>query len=119
MPWGVEADARRPSAYSKRQPLSPFFPAIEKRRHRVQSGDSVSDSQSVQGAKSPRPLFAASTGASFTASFGVLSLFGKNLTRSPQGVVQRRPSRSQRTDDSSCGQRQAKPKRPVRSEDDS
>ena len=79
----------------------------------------MSDSQSVYGAKRPRPLFAFSMGSSLIASFGVLSLFGKNLMRSPQGVVQRRPSFSHLTEDSSWGQRQPKPNAPEASDDDS
>ena len=54
-----------------------------------------------------------------TAFFAALPVFfGKNFSRSPQGVVQRRPSLSQRTELSSCGDRQAKPNMPDDSEDE-
>lgn len=72
----------------------------------------MSDSQSVYGAKRPRPFLAASTGSSVTAPFGGLSPFGRKRMRPPHGASHVRPPRSHLTDDSRCGERQPKPNMP-------
>ena len=86
---------------------------------RRQSAFGVSASQSAKGVQNPRPFFASSQSATFTASFGCFSFLGRNLILSPHGVVQSTPSLSHTAEDSSCGERHAKPKSPVLSEKDS